>query len=147
MIEPDTILEIVSLHAAKVLEDNLAKQFTAKQLADPDALIITVSYWPGEIKDRLYARIQEKAVAYKNLVANRPYVVGVFGNFEIEIKDSDITECVFGDDGLLKSYSWLSGVVRFIDRNGIYRFTYFPNPDATNPFAFPEGNLDLYSKL
>jgi hypothetical protein len=135
LVEPDIVLEHVTLHAPQELQNDVRQQVEQKGIA---------SYWGPDNADRLYERIWEKARAYKALVEHRPYVVAVFSDFLIEVDDDEINACLKGDQSLFTMYPTMSGVVLVIERGGQYSFRYFANPTAANPFTFPEGMINLH---
>lgn len=135
MIDPDILLENITFNPSQELQDDIRRQVEQKGIA---------SYWAPDNTGRLYDRIAKKAGVYKALVEDRPYVVAVFGDFRIEIDNDDMNACLMGDEGVFASYPTLSGVVLVIERSGIYSFRYFANPNAANPFMFPDGTIDLH---
>jgi hypothetical protein len=133
-ISENIVLEVLTLHASKELEDDINRQLKAKGIA---------SYWAPDNTKRLFDRIRDKATAYQNILGNRPYVVAVFGEIQVDIEMRELHDCVFDKYNLFANCPHLTGVVLFVERNAVYSFKYVPNPTATNPFDFPEGKLDL----
>ncbi len=133
------IVELVNVHAAKETEKKIdtALELERKWIG-----------WSGPAGDRLYPRIQEKAIAYRE-IRNRlavPYAVAVFGIFTAGVILQHVEECVNEEPhGLFKLYPDLSGVV-FIDESlAGYRFHYLANTAAQRPWRLPEGCINLFN--
>lgn len=131
----------MNFHAPKATEDivqqSMRKRGSATWGMEPNT-------------DRLYDRIREKAATYKELVERRgvPYIVAVYGEITVDIEPDEVEECLtYPDSGLFALYPSLSGVVFFVERAGVYFFSYYSNPTATMPFEFPAGSLDLRVNL
>jgi hypothetical protein len=104
--------------------------------------------WMASNVNRLYDRIWQKAVAYKELRQRLaiPYAVGVFPKFEAAVEQHEVEECLHHEEyGLFRLYTDLSGVLYFEENCGRYTFRYIPNPAAERPLALPSGVLDLFN--
>lgn len=122
---PIGIIEQMTFHQARNLEDEIEKTLSSGQT--------WCGFPPGNI-DRLYAKIQEKAEKYENLVAqlNLPYVVSVFGHSHADVDSDEINEVLFKlHGGAFSNFKALTGILYFTELNGSYRFSYIPNPNST----------------
>jgi hypothetical protein len=138
--EAEGLVELVNFHVDKATEELIHREIRENGRA---------VWWMGPSTDRLYPRLWDKAVAYKEIVVRRgiPYVVAVFAGIELDIEPCEVEKCVSDpESGLFGLYPSLSGVAFVIERSGVYIFTYYPNPGATHPFTLPDGAFDLFVK-
>jgi hypothetical protein len=132
------IIELVNVHAAKKKEQEIEAALQQKG---------SWAGWSGDTGDRLYDRIQQKAVAYRSIreAADLPYIVVVFGSILSGIILQHVEEVMKDEpDGLFKMYPTLSGLM-FVDGTlAGHRFRYIQNPSTERPWSVPTGVMDVF---
>jgi hypothetical protein len=96
--------------------------------------------------DRLYNTIHGKCAVYDSIISisNIPYVVSLYGHFLADLSREEVEECLHDKEtGLFKDYPKVSGLLFFDDNFARYRFTYWPNRNASRAYCLPEGEIDL----
>jgi len=129
------IIELLSIHINRATEREIRQH---SELRD------NYFYWRDGQKnniDRLYQRIEEKAQKYSSQAISLkvPYVVAVFGEWELALDFNEIKSCLFNEKtGLFNKYLEMSGVTYFVDQNPFrYLFHYSGNPRALQPMTLP----------
>jgi hypothetical protein len=127
------IVELINFHIYKAREDKIKQHWQTGRIW---------CGWTGSNTDRLYDRIWDKAVTYKELVGQTrvAYVIALFGDFIPDVDPEEVQECLFDTDaGLFALYPEVSGLLFFAENSGRYGFTYIGNPGAIKDFDLPSG--------
>ena len=131
------IIELLSIHIDRATENEIRQH---SELRD------NYFYWrDGQKKniDRLYQKIEKKAQKYSSQAISLevPYVVAVFGEWELALDFNEIQSCLFNETtGLFSMYPEISGVLYFVDQNPLrYLFYYSENPSSLRPITMPTG--------
>jgi hypothetical protein len=132
------IIELVNFHIDQETDTDIDKSLHRNGLA---------FYWRDGRKDniqRLYASIQQKILAYRNLVDKLqiPYYVAIYCDSRTSVDVEEIKFCLLNnEDGLFRSYHHLSGLSYFVEGGGRYYFRFIPNPYTLREFRLPDGGF------
>jgi hypothetical protein len=129
---------------ARLIEEKTPDWTILGQGGDPIALIEVVTFHcgVGKTSDRLYTTVQGKFSVYKELAdrCGLPYIVGIHVDFEHDVDESEISECLLHDEyGLFALYPEVSGAIFFVIMRASYPMTFHENPHAKRPFVIRSG--------
>jgi restriction endonuclease len=130
------IVELTNFHIDKLTESEIERQKKTKRIA---------VFWRDKNKDnldRLYHCIRHKAQVYQDLAKELkiPYVIAVFGEFQVALDLEEVRFCLFDKKiGLFKMYPEVSGVLYFNGSFGQYSFNYASNPSPLQLMDLPSG--------
>lgn len=105
----------------------------------------TVGFWksPDSVTGRLYACLEDKCLAYRDIVQSRqiPYVVALYVTFMVHVDGTQLVE-VLGDEdtGLFQRFPHVSGLMVRMD-GGAGRICFVGNPLANVRIELPSGYL------
>lgn len=119
------IVEVINFHADRSTETFIDKEIESRGAA--------TTFLPDN-DNRLYDRLQQKTACYKPLIEKQriPYIIALFGEFYADVELEEVTRCTSEcEDALFNRYPMLTGVLFFVEKSGVYSFSYLANGNAS----------------
>jgi hypothetical protein len=123
----EEIIDVVTIHQRREIEKDMIETLSRDEIWCD---------WMTVPPDHIYSKIEAKSNSYSKIINERklPYTICIFGEFFSDIQPDEVRHVLYDHHGgLFLNNSGVAGVLFFLENNGIYNFTYFPNHEAQYP--------------